>query len=238
MPGRSGTLELNEWQNRVWVKVHPLRDGGWATALARELSVQRGNPRDANGHPAQNGFGSEPDTRPLESADENVRRFIETNGVESLTVDDLTLDDLPNVGWAGSRSHLRYVERALERAAAGEVDYLAVRAPTGEPISIGGVNYAAHEGAGTLWQLATKDSLRSLGLGTRLIAEAEKRIKKRGLRRAMMGVEDDNARARQLYERLGYRVSGHEEDTWKVEDAHGNEVIHKAQITLLNKELD
>jgi hypothetical protein len=36
-PGRTGTIELSEWQNRVWVKVHPLRDGGWATALAREL---------------------------------------------------------------------------------------------------------------------------------------------------------------------------------------------------------
>jgi hypothetical protein len=38
-PGRPGTLELSEWQNRVWVKVHPLRDGGWATTLANELSV-------------------------------------------------------------------------------------------------------------------------------------------------------------------------------------------------------
>ena len=37
IPGRTGTLELNEWQNRVWVKVHPMRDGGWATALAHEL---------------------------------------------------------------------------------------------------------------------------------------------------------------------------------------------------------
>jgi hypothetical protein len=41
MPGRPGTLELNEWQNRVWVKVHPLRDGGWATSLAHELAAQR-----------------------------------------------------------------------------------------------------------------------------------------------------------------------------------------------------
>ena len=41
MPGRPGTLELSEWQNRVWVKVHPRRDGGWATGLARELSEQR-----------------------------------------------------------------------------------------------------------------------------------------------------------------------------------------------------
>jgi hypothetical protein len=39
IPDRPGTLELNEWRNRVWVKVHPLRDGGWATALAHELSV-------------------------------------------------------------------------------------------------------------------------------------------------------------------------------------------------------
>jgi hypothetical protein len=42
MPGRSGTLELNEWRNRVWVKVHPLRDGGWASALAHELSARSG----------------------------------------------------------------------------------------------------------------------------------------------------------------------------------------------------
>jgi hypothetical protein len=36
-PGRAGTMELSEWQSRVWVKVHPRRDGGWATAFAREL---------------------------------------------------------------------------------------------------------------------------------------------------------------------------------------------------------
>jgi hypothetical protein len=33
IPGRTGTLELNEWHKRVWVKVHPNRDGGWARAL-------------------------------------------------------------------------------------------------------------------------------------------------------------------------------------------------------------
>jgi hypothetical protein len=42
MSDRPGTLELNEWQNRVWLKVHPSRDGGWATSLAQELSAQPG----------------------------------------------------------------------------------------------------------------------------------------------------------------------------------------------------
>jgi hypothetical protein len=42
MPGRPGTLEMSEWGERVWVKVHPLRDGGWARDVARELAEQQG----------------------------------------------------------------------------------------------------------------------------------------------------------------------------------------------------
>jgi hypothetical protein len=38
LPERTGTLELSECEGRVWLKVHPRRDGGWATAVARELS--------------------------------------------------------------------------------------------------------------------------------------------------------------------------------------------------------
>jgi hypothetical protein len=38
IPGRSGTLELNEWQGAVWVKVHPLREGEWAMDFARGLA--------------------------------------------------------------------------------------------------------------------------------------------------------------------------------------------------------
>ena len=40
-PGRPGTLELNEWEGKVWAKVHPLRDGGWASDFARELAATR-----------------------------------------------------------------------------------------------------------------------------------------------------------------------------------------------------
>jgi hypothetical protein len=40
-PGRPGTLELNDRRSCVWVTVHPLRDGGWATAFANELSTCR-----------------------------------------------------------------------------------------------------------------------------------------------------------------------------------------------------
>jgi hypothetical protein len=39
IPGQAGTLELNEWQGRVWVKVHRRRQGAWATHVARELAA-------------------------------------------------------------------------------------------------------------------------------------------------------------------------------------------------------
>ena len=38
IPGRPGMLELNEWKGKVWVKVHPMRDGGWAHDYALELA--------------------------------------------------------------------------------------------------------------------------------------------------------------------------------------------------------
>jgi hypothetical protein len=41
IPGRPGTLEVNECRARVSVKVHPRRDGGWASMLAHEFHAMR-----------------------------------------------------------------------------------------------------------------------------------------------------------------------------------------------------
>ena len=45
-PDRAGTLELSECRERVWLKVHPLRDGGWASELAAELHAMPGGAAD------------------------------------------------------------------------------------------------------------------------------------------------------------------------------------------------
>jgi ribosomal protein S18 acetylase RimI-like enzyme len=126
---------------------------------------------------------------------------------------------------------------ALQRAARGEVDYLAVRAPGGFPVCIGGIDYAKCEGAGVLWQLATIGDLQSLGLGTRLILEAEQRIRQRSLATAMLGVEDNNPRARALYERLGYIAYDHAQESWKGVDPLGHVTVYHAEVTLMRKSL-
>jgi ribosomal protein S18 acetylase RimI-like enzyme len=152
-------------------------------------------------------------------------------------VDDLRAEDLERIEWSGDNAHVRGVAAAIARVPAGEVEYLALRAPTGGPVAKGGINYAAHAGAGTIWQLATHPELQSLGLGTHLVGEAERRIRRRGLEWAVVGVEDNNPRARALYERLGYSAYAREATCWDHEDEHGNVTMHATEVALLRKHL-
>ncbi|MER5630386.1 GNAT family N-acetyltransferase [Streptomyces nitrosporeus] len=154
-----------------------------------------------------------------------------------VSVRDLRPEDLPACTWSGSATHLHHVERELARAAAGEVDYLAVCTPAGLPVAIGGVDYRACEGAGTLWQLAVLPALQSCGLGTLLARAAEQRIRDRGLHRAELGVEEDNPRARALYERLGYAAYGRAPDAWDEEGPDGTIRRHETMCVLMRKNL-
>ncbi|MFB9458402.1 GNAT family N-acetyltransferase [Streptomyces antimycoticus] len=154
-----------------------------------------------------------------------------------VSVRDLLLRDLPACTWSGSAAHLRRVERELARAAVGEVEYLAVCTPTDLPVAIGGVDYQVSEGAGTLWQLAVLPALQSCGLGTLMVRAAEQRIRERGLRRAELAVEENNRRARALYERLGYVAYGSAPDAWEEEGPDGLIRRHETTCVLMRMEL-
>ncbi len=41
LPGRTGTLDLNRWQGRVWFSLVSTRAGSWAETVAEELSPGR-----------------------------------------------------------------------------------------------------------------------------------------------------------------------------------------------------
>ncbi len=78
---------------------------------------------------------------------------------------------------------------------------------------------------------------RSQGIGTRLIAAAEKMARERGFREVCVGVNIENTRARSLYERLGYRDWGHGvvEAGWLLPDQHATPPAE--QVIYLQKEL-
>ncbi|MFB6812955.1 GNAT family N-acetyltransferase [Streptomyces sp. NPDC056347] len=155
----------------------------------------------------------------------------------ALSVRELTRADLPSCGWTGDAMHVRQLADQLRRAEAGEIDYLAVCTPVGLPVAVGGVDYTVKEGAGEIWQLGVHPALRSCGIGTLLIRSAERRISARGLTRAELGVEEDNPRARALYERLGYQAYGRGPDSWDVVAEDGSIRRYETMCTMMRRDL-
>lgn len=80
--------------------------------------------------------------------------------------------------------------------------------------------------------------LQSCGIGTLLVRVAEQRILARCYATAELAVEQDNPRARALYERLGYVAHGEEPDEWDAEGPDGRVVRHQAICTLMRKLLE
>ncbi len=151
-----------------------------------------------------------------------------------LHVRDLTPADVPGCTWSGGRRHVEQLHAQLARAS---VDYLAVCPPSDVPVAIGAIDFAARPGTGVLFQLAVMPALQSCGIGTILIHAAEDRIRHRALSTAELSVEDDNPRARTLYERLGYRGYGTERDGWHEDGPDGTPVWYETDCTLMRKEL-
>jgi ribosomal protein S18 acetylase RimI-like enzyme len=152
-----------------------------------------------------------------------------------LTIRDLARDDLPACAWTGSPE--QNFAAALERASRGEIDYLVACPPSGLPVAVGGIDYTLSAGAGTLYQLAVHGALHSCGIGTLLIGAAEQRIRARGLHRAELAVEQNNPRARALYERLGYVAYASRPEEWDEQADDGSVTRYRTMCTLMRKEL-
>jgi ribosomal protein S18 acetylase RimI-like enzyme len=152
-------------------------------------------------------------------------------------VRDLTNDDLHWIGWAGGPGHVDSVAAALARVVTGRVDYLAICGPADLPLGIGGIDFDVRPDGGTLWQLAVQPALQSCGLGRALIGAAEERIRGRGLAFTYLSVEEDNLRARSLYERLSYDQVGTEELSWPVQDERDQAATYTATCVVMRKKL-
>jgi ribosomal protein S18 acetylase RimI-like enzyme len=149
---------------------------------------------------------------------------------------NLSKDDLQSVSWCGSPTHLKYVAEAIERTFRGEVDYLAIDVD-GIPLGIGGVDFTINGEVGTLYQLSVHPNYQSQGIGTALIQALEKRKLDRGFTVAELSVEMKNDRARALYERLGYNITGIETQSWKQEADNGEVTVYTCPCLRMRKTL-
>ncbi|MFB6723409.1 GNAT family N-acetyltransferase [Kribbella sp. NPDC056345] len=155
--------------------------------------------------------------------------------VVPVTVRDLTIEDLPTLG--ESPAKLTSMVEELTRAQQGEVDYLAVCAPSGQPLGYGAVDYTKPPGGATIYQLTVLEAFQSCGIGTILIRALEQHIRARDIPFAELGIDDASPRPQALYERLGYTVSGSELGAWDITTTDGTTERYETTITLLRKQL-
>jgi ribosomal protein S18 acetylase RimI-like enzyme len=166
---------------------------------------------------------------------EGLRAMIRADGAGQLAVGDPRADEVADLAWSGNPAHLRSVAAALQRAAQGLEDYLVARAPGGEPVAKMRIDYTSEAGTGVFSQLATMGPLQGLGIASMLIGAGEQRVQARSLAFAALGVEDNNPRARHLYQRLGYRAASRQHASWGTEDDTGVLRVYETTLTILRK---
>ena len=90
-----------------------------------------------------------------------------------------------------------------------------------------------------LSDLYVVESVRSRGIGSRLLDYAEELVQHRGAPQLALGVAVDNPRARSLYERHGFQDSGLGEYTsrWQEIDEHGRQHWYEEREVCLVKSL-
>jgi ribosomal protein S18 acetylase RimI-like enzyme len=168
---------------------------------------------------------------------DELRADIEAHGVEILVVSDFTIADLSRTWWAKTPAGSPGVLAELERVASGDVEYVALRAPTGQAVARGCVNYVDRPNVGTISQLSTKQAVRNLGIGTRLLHAIEERILARGCSAAMLAVRPHNEGAQRLYRRLGYERVGERVASWMERNPDGTQTLRTPLYIDLRKDL-
>jgi ribosomal protein S18 acetylase RimI-like enzyme len=133
-----------------------------------------------------------------------------------LVIRDCREGDVDAMSWATSAGQRREWHEQLARAARGEVVYLVAELDGG--VVGKAVLDWVHEADGTpwLWMVSVDPAHRGLGVGTAMLAEAERRCRERGFTVLECAVDEDNPRALALYLRLGYDEVGAHTDEYDV----------------------
>ncbi len=99
-----------------------------------------------------------------------------------------------------------YAQFIGSAAYAGERD-LFVRSPDGRGASACTIWFDEVNAVGLFEPVATHPDFQGRGLGKAVMAEGMRRMQAAGMRRAILGFDPNNARARALYTSLGFRAS-------------------------------
>lgn len=180
-------------------------------------------------HPA-----SEADTQRAE-ADARAREWL----VETVKIRSVQQDDLPQLlsyGWMSPYDEV--IQRAYERSAVDELIFLVADA---DAQIIGQVwvdlTQLSEEKTGFIQALFVVPTMQNLGLGTRLLEQAEETMRERHLSAAEVSIEKRNRKAKRLYTRLGYEIVDEQVKVWTRTTSNGRVEHSEQQSWIMRKAL-
>ena len=142
--------------------------------------------------------------------------------------------------WQGG-ADLRQWYAAQWRSHAADEIYVIVADLDGFPIGQGAVHWngkSTHPHIPDIQSLRVFGAFRGRGIGSLLLNACEDAVRARGFSQVSLSVAIDNSRARALYERLGYVVTGQPyDDRWEFTNAAGKRVAITEQVLDLVKDL-
>jgi GNAT superfamily N-acetyltransferase len=147
--------------------------------------------------------------------------------------------DLPALEWMGLYAPHRQIIREAFDAQQRDDALLLLAVTAGFPVAQVFIDFASKREAGVavLWAVRTFHPLQGSGIGRQLLTTAESILRKRGIRRAELGVERDNDRALQFYLREGWRRAGPFSEDVEFPDADGTMTVVRLEQWLLTKAL-
>lgn len=154
----------------------------------------------------------------------------EAAGLDEIVLRDLRVTDLPALEWDGEYRHFRRVFRHAfdetlsgRRIMLGAFDGGLLVGQVFVQLFSSDTCFADGCERGYLYSLRVRAEYQRRGIGTRLIEEAEARLRAKGFKTAVIAAGQDNPGARALYERLGYRVFMQDPGEWSFLDADGKQ---------------
>lgn len=128
--------------------------------------------------------------------------------------------DLPKLEWYGQYTHFRNVFRRTYRDQQRGRRLMLLADLQDFPIGQIFVSFRHHRRA-YFYSFRIMEMFRGQGIGTWLLQNAEALAIERGMGRGSIAAAKANLRARQLYERLGYRICREDDGIWHYVDHRG-----------------
>ena len=149
--------------------------------------------------------------------------------IKKVDIRHVAIEDLPALEWEGEYTDFRRVyadtyQRSINGLAVLWVADLVGIGIIGQAFvqfSCNNLELADGVTRAYMYAFRVRPAYRSLGIGSRIIFIIKEDLPARGFHILTLNVAKDDARARQLYERLGYTVVADERGIWSYPDHKG-----------------